>query len=100
VAVDDPVLAPAGLWLMRWSGQQRRSTQVDLTAVDLTANERAALVRLIRRALDETRYIRSRASSIQLKGILAKLEPPPPLHPEMTPGGARDRRRMIASHYT
>jgi hypothetical protein len=43
--------------------------------LDLTDDERAALVRLIRRALDETRYPLSPQLD-PLKAILAKLEPP------------------------
>jgi hypothetical protein len=71
---------------------------MDRTALDLTDDERAVLVRLIRRALDEARYPLSPQLD-PLKAVLAKLEPPAPrpdppplLSPVMAPRGRRRRR--------
>ena len=65
----------------------------------LTAEERAALIGLLRRALDEARYPFSRRYD-PLKAILAKLDPPapkpeplPPLRPGMGPTHGQGRRR-------
>jgi hypothetical protein len=56
--------------------------------LDLTDDERAALVRLIRRALDDDRYPLSPRLD-PLKSILAKLDepaaPPPDLPPPLSP---------------
>jgi hypothetical protein len=69
-----------------------------VTQLDLTDDEQAALVRLIRRALDDRYPLAPRLDP--LKSILAKLDPPvprpdplPPLRPEMPPGIGRGRRR-------
>ena len=60
--------------------------------LDLTDKERAALIGLLRRALDEARYPFSRRYN-PVKAILAKLEPPPsnpePLPPLPAGGGLR-----------
>ena len=59
---------------------------------DLTAEERAALIGLLRRALDEARYPLSRRYD-PIKAILAKLEPPatkPELPPPLRPGDGAD----------
>jgi hypothetical protein len=65
----------------------------------LTAEERAALIGLLRRALDEARYPFSRRYD-PIKAILAKLEPPvpraeplPPLRRGMGPSHGQGRRR-------
>jgi hypothetical protein len=65
----------------------------------LTAEERAALIGLLRRALDEARYPYSRRYN-PIKAILAKLEPPatkpeplPPLRSGMGPTHGQGRRR-------
>jgi hypothetical protein len=65
----------------------------------LTAEERAALIGLLRRALDEARYPFSRRYD-PLKAILAKLDPPTPrpaplpsLRPGMGPTHGQGRRR-------
>ena len=65
----------------------------------LTAEERAALIGLLRRALDEARYPLSRRYD-PIKAILAKLDPPapkpeplPPLRPGMGPTHGQGRRR-------
>jgi hypothetical protein len=69
--------------------------------LDLTDDEKVALVRLLRRAIDEARYPLSPRLD-PLKAILAKLDPPapqpeplPPLRPGMGPthGQGRQRRR-------
>jgi hypothetical protein len=72
----------------------------------LTADERAALIGLLRRALDEARYPLSRRYD-PLKAVLAKLEPPvpepeplPPSRPGMGPsrvswGEAIERLALI-----
>jgi hypothetical protein len=69
--------------------------------LDLTDDETRALVRLLRRAIDEARYPLSPRLD-PLKTILAKLEPPapqppplPPLKPGMGPthGQSRQRKR-------
>jgi hypothetical protein len=49
----------------------------DNLTLALTAEERAALIALLRRAIDEARYPYSRRYN-PIKAILAKLEPPPP----------------------
>jgi hypothetical protein len=65
----------------------------------LTVEERAALIGLLRRTLDEARYPFSHRYD-PLKAILAKLEPPapktelpPPLRPGMGPSHGQSRRR-------
>jgi hypothetical protein len=66
----------------------------------LTADERAALIGLLRRALDEARYPYSHRYD-PIKAILAKLDPPPasqpeplpPLRPGMGPTHGQGRRR-------
>jgi hypothetical protein len=65
----------------------------------LTAEEREALVGLLRRAIDEARYPFSHRYD-PLKAILAKLDPPPPqpaplppLRPGLVPTHGRGRRR-------
>jgi hypothetical protein len=65
----------------------------------LTADERAALIGLLRRAIDEARYPFSRRYD-PLKAILAKLDPPEPkpeplplLRPGMGPTHGQGRRR-------
>jgi hypothetical protein len=69
--------------------------------LDLTDDEKVALVRLLRRAIDEARYPLSPRLD-PLKTILAKLEPPapkpeplPPVRSGMGPthGQGRQRRR-------
>jgi hypothetical protein len=71
----------------------------DNLTLALTAEERAALIGLLRRALDEARYPFSRRYD-QIKAILAKLDPPtpqpvplPPLRPGMGPTHGQGRRR-------
>jgi hypothetical protein len=67
--------------------------------LDLTDEEHAVLVRLVRKTLDEDRYpLAPRLDP--LKSILAKLEPPPPrpeplppLRPRIAPSVGRGRRR-------
>ena len=54
----------------------------DLTLA-LTAEEREALIGLLRRAIDDARYPYSRRYN-PIKAILAKLDPPPP-QPELPP---------------
>jgi hypothetical protein len=51
--------------------------------LDLTDEERTALIGLLRRAIDEARYPYSRRYN-PIKTILAKLDPLPP-QPELTP---------------
>jgi hypothetical protein len=65
----------------------------------LTAEEREALIGLLRRALDEARYPFSQRYD-SIKAILAKLDPPPPkpeplppLRPGMGPTHGQGRRR-------
>jgi hypothetical protein len=67
--------------------------------LDLTDDEREALIGLLRRALDEARYPFSQRYD-PLKAILAKLDPPapkpelpPPLRPGMGPTHGQGRRR-------
>jgi hypothetical protein len=67
--------------------------------LDLTDEEQAALIELLRRAIDEARYPLSPRLD-PLKAILAKLEPPapqppplPPLKPGMGPTHGQGRRR-------
>jgi hypothetical protein len=55
----------------------------DSDPLALTAEEREALIGLLRRAIDEARYPFSRRYD-PLKAILAKLDPPPP-RPELPP---------------
>ena len=67
--------------------------------LELTDEEHRALVRLLRRSIDEDRFpLAPRHAPI--KAILAKLEPPipkaeplPPLKPGMGPHVGRGRRR-------
>jgi hypothetical protein len=68
-------------------------------SLPLTAEERAALIGLLRRAIDQARYPFSRRYD-PLKAILAKLDPPapkpeplPPLRPGMGPSHGQGRRR-------
>jgi hypothetical protein len=69
----------------------------DLTLA-LTAEEREALIGLLRRAIDDARYPYSRRYN-PIKAILAKLDPPPqpaplpPLRPGLVPTHGRGRRR-------
>jgi hypothetical protein len=69
----------------------------------LTADERAALIALLRRTIDEARYpLAPRLDP--LKAILAKLEPSPPsaraplppLRPGMGPTHGQGRRRPVS----
>jgi hypothetical protein len=66
--------------------------------LELTDEERRALVHLLRRSIDADRFpLAPRHAPI--KAILAKLEPPvsplepPPLNPGITPSHGRGRRR-------
>jgi hypothetical protein len=63
--------------------------------LDLSDDETAALARLLRRTIDESRYPLS-PQLAPLKAILAKLDPeqpppalPPPLRPYMAPSASR-----------
>ena len=67
--------------------------------LDLTDEEQAALIELLRRAIDEARYPLSPWLD-PLKAILEKLEPPvpkperlPPLRPGTGPSHGQGRRR-------
>ena len=71
----------------------------DNLTLALTAEEREALIGLLRRAIDEARYPYSRRYN-PIKAILAKLDPPapapaplPPLRPGMGPSHGQGRRR-------
>jgi transposase len=71
----------------------------DDAELTLTAEEREALIGLLRRAIDEARYLYSRRYN-PIKAILAKLEPAPaapaplpPLRPGMAPTHGRGPRR-------
>jgi hypothetical protein len=68
-------------------------------ALALTAEEREALIGLLRRAIDEARYPFSHRYD-PIKAILAKLDPPapkseplPPLRSGMGPTHGQGRRR-------
>jgi hypothetical protein len=71
----------------------------DNLTLALTAEEREALIGLLRRAIDEARYPFSHRYD-PIKAILAKLDPPspkseplPPLRPGMGPTHGQGRRR-------